>query len=126
MTDIATWDILKWVLLVLLAGFIGQFGKSFAQAAMARMRKKRSGSAAPPVQSESSGSVPGTGERKPLPGPDEPSGPRPDGGVKERPSVIPSPAAETLAAVSGTDKKSLKALAKQQKKEAKLRSKLPQ
>ena len=28
LADISTWSILKWVILVLIAGFIGQFGKN--------------------------------------------------------------------------------------------------
>ena len=36
----AVWDVLKWVLLVLVAGFIGQFGKSFALRLIERRRRK--------------------------------------------------------------------------------------
>ena len=36
----AVWDVLKWVLLVLAAGFIGQFGKSFALKLIERRRRK--------------------------------------------------------------------------------------
>jgi hypothetical protein len=39
--DIFTWQIMKWVLIVLVAGFIGQFGKSFAQYVMKRVRRKK-------------------------------------------------------------------------------------
>jgi hypothetical protein len=39
--DISTWSILKWVIIVLVAGFIGQFGKSMAQAIMAKIRLTR-------------------------------------------------------------------------------------
>jgi hypothetical protein len=38
------WDVLKWVLLVLAAGFIGQFGKSFALKLIERRRRKSSAS----------------------------------------------------------------------------------
>lgn len=41
----AVWDVLKWVLLVLVAGFIGQFGKSFALKLIERRRAKTAGSA---------------------------------------------------------------------------------
>ena len=37
----AVWNVLKWVLLVLVAGFIGQFGKSFALRLIERRRRKR-------------------------------------------------------------------------------------
>jgi len=40
----AVWDVLKWVLLVLVAGFIGQFGKSFALRLIERRRRKAAGS----------------------------------------------------------------------------------
>lgn len=43
LTYIATWSVLKWVLLVLIAGFIGQFGKMLAEAIIARVRLNRSG-----------------------------------------------------------------------------------
>ena len=35
------WDVLKWVLLVLAAGFVGQFGKSFALKLIARRRRSK-------------------------------------------------------------------------------------
>jgi hypothetical protein len=41
----AVWDVLKWVLLVLAAGFIGQFGRSFALKLIERRRQKKSDSA---------------------------------------------------------------------------------
>jgi len=49
----AVWDVLKWVLLVLVAGFIGQFGKSFALRLLERRRSRRTtsspdGPATPP------------------------------------------------------------------------------
>jgi len=36
------WDVVKWVLLVLAAGFIGQFGKSFALRFIERRRNAQS------------------------------------------------------------------------------------
>jgi hypothetical protein len=117
-TDIAAWDILTWVLLVLLAGFIGQFGKSFAQAVMARMRKKKADAAFGSGPAGPSGTA-GPGGSGALPAPD---GPRRtmgravvDGSGEAEPSPEGLPAPE-----SGMDKKALKALAKQEKKEAKL------
>ena len=38
----AVWDVLKWVLLVLVAGFIGQFGKSCALKLIERRRRNAS------------------------------------------------------------------------------------
>lgn len=46
------WNVLKWVLVVLVAGFIGQFGKSFALRLIEQRRKERrqtEASAAPQV-----------------------------------------------------------------------------
>jgi hypothetical protein len=45
MTDIlnyiSTWSIFKWVALVLIAGFIGQFGKMLAEAIIIKIRRRR-------------------------------------------------------------------------------------
>ena len=38
----SVWDVLKWVLAALVAGFIGQFGRSFAVHLMKRRREKKS------------------------------------------------------------------------------------
>jgi len=103
-TGIAPWDILKWVLLVLLAGFIGQFGKSLAQHILARVRKKREDEART--------------AREGLPATRGSDSPEATGG-EGRP-----PAAEGAPGAAGPDKKAVKAEAKRQKKEAKLRSKL--
>jgi len=40
----AVWDVLKWVLLVLAAGFVGQFGRSLALKLIERRRRDRTGS----------------------------------------------------------------------------------
>jgi hypothetical protein len=50
MNDIDYQQIIKWVLIVILAGFLGQFGKSFATYLIERARKKKISDA-----SESSG-----------------------------------------------------------------------
>ncbi len=45
MTDlfgyISSWSVLKWIVLVLIAGFIGQFGKMAANAIAAKIRARR-------------------------------------------------------------------------------------
>jgi len=46
MPDLDYLRIIKWILIVLLAGFIGQFGKSFAKHLMERSRLKRNERAA--------------------------------------------------------------------------------
>lgn len=38
---ISTWSIIKWIVLVLVAGFIGQFGRMTAEAVTARVRLRR-------------------------------------------------------------------------------------
>ena len=51
--DISTWQIVKWVLIVLVAAFIGQFGKTFAQYLMHRFRRGKT-DAQPAVAATSS------------------------------------------------------------------------
>ncbi|NLN59232.1 MAG: hypothetical protein GX147_00715 [Deltaproteobacteria bacterium] len=41
--DISPWRVIAWILIVLVAAFIGQFGKSFAQHLMSRFRRKKTG-----------------------------------------------------------------------------------
>ena len=38
---ISTWSVLKWIVLVLIAGFIGQFGRMAAEAIAAKIRAHR-------------------------------------------------------------------------------------
>jgi len=45
--DVRTWSILQWVLVVLVAGFIGQFGKSFAKFIIAQVKARRSAGKTP-------------------------------------------------------------------------------
>jgi hypothetical protein len=61
MTDIldyiGSWSALKWVMIVLVAGFIGQFGKMLAQAivkkiGLARSKNQTDSIAKPPVTDE--------------------------------------------------------------------------
>ena len=73
-------SVMKWVLLVLLAGFVGQFGKTFAQHILRKVRKEKEAPA------------------------------------KESPADEKRMIRETSVL---TDKKLLKTLAKQKKKEAK-------
>lgn len=91
LNDVSTWSILKWVLLVLLAGFIGQFGKTMAQAIMAKVRARRT--------------------RSMMETRDEPAQP---GGAAPPVNDLPVP-----PSVPSPDKKTLKIVAKAQKKAAK-------
>ncbi len=100
------WSVMKWVLLVLLAGFVGQFGKTFAQQMMKRFRKEPK----VPVGAEEDpgGKLPAAPHAGVPPRPDLPSA---------VPSAPPAPPAEP--APPPADKKLIKALAKQKKKEGK-------
>jgi len=109
--DIRTWSILQWVLVVLAAGFIGQFGKSFAQFIIAKVKTRRSPGKTPPtifVPDERGKMTPETSslptEKVAMPPPLENSYPALDAGDAKK--II-------------TDKKALKAILKQQKKTAK-------
>ena len=101
------WTVMKWVLLVLLAGFIGQFGKTFAQQVMKRFRKEPGLAVeAPEGRSAKAPAV--------SPADNRPPSKLPPAGPPAAPPVSPVGAISAAA-----DKKLLKALAKQKKKEAK-------
>ena len=90
------WLVLKWILVVAAAGFVGQFGKASATYLMRRARERKGAEAQ---------STPGT-----VP---EESGPqRP--ALQEKP--FPSQPATEPSARLRDDKKQMKAQAKQQKK----------
>jgi hypothetical protein len=94
---IGTWSVLQWVILVLIAGFIGQFGRMMAEAVITRVRLRH----ATKVQ---------------LPD-DE----RPPAAPSALPVLTPQPESpqNPAAAVDAPDKKALKIAAKARKKEAK-------
>jgi hypothetical protein len=95
LNDITTWSILKWVIIVLVAGFIGQFGKTTAQAVMRKIRpKKIRESDSPPANTS------GT-----------PASPMDTAPNKNKSTFL-------------SDKKTLKTISKQQKKAAKLITKV--
>jgi hypothetical protein len=89
LSDISSWSILKWIILVLIAGFIGQFGKMAANAIAAKIRARR-------VKKDSPSSL--------MTPPAASTGPSVS--LPSSPDQIP-------------DKKLLKAMAKAKKKEAK-------
>jgi hypothetical protein len=101
MTDIlnyiGTWSVLKWVLLVLIAGFIGQFGRMMAETIMAKVRRRRA-------------------KQHPLPD---------DARTPEAASVSPVDVPQIelprkpAAVIEMPDKKALKIMAKVRKKEVK-------
>lgn len=88
------WLVLKWVLVVAAAGFVGQFGKAFATYLLRRARERRPGAQGPP------------GKAPEEDGPQLPA-------QQEQPFASQSP--ESPARLKD-DKKQMKTLAKQQKK----------
>jgi hypothetical protein len=47
MSEVDPYTVVKWIFIVLAAGFVGQFGKTFAQYLMRRTREKAAGQRAP-------------------------------------------------------------------------------
>ncbi len=88
---ISTWSVLKWIVLVLIAGFIGQFGRMAAEAIAKKIHADRNKA---------------DGDKKEM-----------ASEFSKEQSVLPQPAAVSTNSVP--DKKMLKALAKAKKKEAK-------
>jgi hypothetical protein len=120
MTDIldyiSTWSVLKWVVLVLIAGFIGQFGRMMAEAMITRIRlrrAKRNLSADDKKTPEAPGVLPAEVPPMDLPAKsaEEPGLPVDVSQTNAFPASLPSSAVP--------DKKALKAMAKARKKEAK-------
>ncbi len=97
--NISTWSILKWAVIVLVAGFIGQFGKSMAQAIMAKVRLARA------KKHEVNNNI-------------LPKAPTPEA---EAPVQVANSSHPPSSVITGTpDKKTLKTFAKQDKKAVKL------
>ena len=99
LNSISTWSILKWVIIVLVAGFIGQFGKSMAQAILAKIRLSR----------EKKQEVKDITLPRATP-------PKTESSIPVKNKFHEVPAANVLT----PDKKTLKSLAKKEKKAAKL------
>ena len=115
MTDmleyISTWSVLKWVVLVLVAGFIGQFGRMLAEAIIAKVRlrrAKRDVLTDDQLKTSDVGSIETAASDLPSKPPVELS----DALLPSKPGVD----------VEVPDKKLLKAMAKARKKEAKRKS----
>jgi hypothetical protein len=102
LSDISTWSVLKWIIIVLVAGFIGQFGKSMAQTIIAKIRLAR-------VKKEDVKDI------------DLPKAAATE--VKPPDPVIDNSHSQFTGKVETPDKKTLKILAKQEKKAAKLAKK---
>lgn len=94
----STWSALKWIVLVLVAGFIGQFGKMLAQTIVRKIRLAR-------LKKENLSAIE--------------SPPTEDYSVPAEASAAKEQRAQSPAQDARIDKKVLKALVKQDKKEAK-------
>jgi len=114
-SELTFWSIMKWVLVVLVAGFIGQFGKTFATHLLEKIRAGRAAKRREPS------TVGALTPRTPM-SPPPPAGPAlPDGGVRgQAPVAVASPdrpaSEDRPFPAPPLDKKALKALAKAQKK----------
>ena len=102
MTDIleyiGSWSVLKWIVLVLIAGFIGQFGKMMAKAVAKKVRQRRA-------------------EKSQFPNEDIPSSGSTTSVVSD--SLKTKSSSIMPDSVKNLDKKLIKAMAKARKKEAK-------
>ena len=102
MTDIlkyiGSWSVLQWIALVLIAGFIGQFGKMAANAIAKNIRQRREGKSQLPKE----GGLPSETTTGVVPY-----------------SIKPESSAKSPDATGKSDKKLIKALAKANKKESK-------
>ncbi len=125
MTDIldyiSTWSVLKWVVLVLIAGFIGQFGRMMAEAIAnkLRLRRAKKNPVAADRQEPEGQKTLNAGAVRDI----SLSGP-----VRETPSSsagVPAPdsISQPVPSIILPDKKALKAMAKARKKEAKKKEK---
>ena len=109
MNEIDPYTVVKWILIVLAAGFIGQFGKTFAQFLMRRTRIRAAGQKVPAEKPVSAS----LGQRPVLPG-------KTGEGMD-----MQTPVPVSSDAVSGIpDEKSQKKAAKAEKKEIKLLKKM--
>jgi hypothetical protein len=116
MNDIDYLKIIKWVLIVLLAGFIGQFGKSLAKHFMSRAKMRKS------KLTNGSGikTFPETTDRELKKSPVSQPEIQPVGSLREEVLTKTDQDAGLAKEEAKKKKKELKALTKQQKKEAKL------
>jgi preprotein translocase subunit SecF len=116
MNDIDYLKILKWVVIVLLAGFIGQFGKSLAKHLMSRAKMRKSKS---PNGSEIT-TVPKTTDHELKESAISQPEIQPVGSIREEVVTKADQDSGLAKEEAKKKKKELKALTKQQKKEAKL------
>ena len=109
MNEIDPYTVVKWILIVLAAGFIGQFGKTFAQFLMRRTRERAAGQKVPAEKPVSTS----LGQKPVLPGKTG------EGMGMQTPVPVSSDAVSDIP-----DEKSQKKAAKAEKKEIKLLKKM--
>ena len=109
MNEIDPYTVVKWILIVLAAGFIGQFGKTFAQFLMRRTRERAAGQKVPAEKPVSAS----LGQRPVLPGKTG------EGMDMQTPVQVSSDAVSDIP-----DEKNQKKAAKASKKEIKLLKKM--
>jgi len=109
MNEIDPYTVVKWILIVLAAGFIGQFGKTFAQFLMRRTRERAAGQKVPAEKPVSAS----LGQKPVLPGKTG------EGMGMQTPVPVSSDAVSDIP-----DEKSQKKAAKAEKKEIKLLKKM--
>ena len=124
--DISTWSVFQWILVVLAAGFIGQFGKSFAKFLMDKIKAGKTG--------RKQETLPVFGGEKVAPPAAGPAGrvvaetgsPESTAALPSEAALLPAPKEITMMPdtsgeypLPSLDKKTLKAQLKQQKKAAK-------
>ncbi len=115
MNDVDYMRIIKWVLIVLLAGFIGQFGKSFAKHILEKARRKKAAEMA-----ASSGSTTPTTSLSGTTHPAQTAAAGKPAELENQAQPVGNNArSETVKEEAKKRKKELKARAKLRKKEAK-------
>ena len=118
-------DILKWVIVILIAGFIGQFGKSLSLHIIDSYKKKKAkATSAAPLASNEEGQKPISSPVKEEPGADKASSlasPAKESTAEK--DLLPLPSQEKDGKAV---KKALKAQQKAQKKMDKAKQKAPQ
>ena len=100
------WSVMKWVLLVLLAGFIAQFGKTMAQSVLKKVGKEKTPTAVSPAEPPA---ILSSSDQQTIVTPLDHA--MTGGGMEKSP----------LKTTAVTEKKLIKAMAKMKKKEAKKR-----
>ena len=120
LSELTFWSIMKWVLVVLAAGFIGQFGKTFATHLLEKVRSRRAARRREPTKDDAA--VAGLHAAPSLPDAPAPARDLPPAAAPTPPAPVAVSSPDRPASedrpfpAPPLDKKALKALAKAQKK----------